>query len=309
MPILIIICALAALCFIIIFVCYLLAFYSPLLYQNDYRRMPYGNQYAACWNIILKYIDELEAMPCERVAIRSSDGLNLAGRLYVSSETAPVAICFHGYRGCGIRDFCAAAPYLMKLGFSVLIVDERAQGESSGHTITFGIKESDDCKEWIQYVLNRFGGESSIALVGTSMGASTVLLAAGKDLPPNVKCIAADSPYSSAMEIIKNVLKMNKLPAGLFYPLLRFGARLFGGIRLDDCDVRPSIERTKLPMLIVHGEADGFVSCDMSKKLHSEYPDKFELEIFPNAGHVLSYFQDSERYERVLSEFLEKYCR
>lgn len=79
--------------------------------------------------------------------------------------------------------------------------------------MTMGLKEERDCEEWIRYAINRFGTDCRIALAGVSMGGSVVLMASGAELPDNVKCILADSPYSSAREQFESLLRALKLPA------------------------------------------------------------------------------------------------
>ena len=100
--------------------------------------------------------------------------------------------------------------------------------ESEGNVITFGIKERHDCISWINFVIEEFGEDIEIALAGVSMGGSTVLLASGMDLPKNVKMILADSSFHNAKDIIKKCVKDLKLPADIFYPFIKLGAKLYG---------------------------------------------------------------------------------
>ena len=99
-----------------------------------------------------------------------------------------------------------------------------------------------------------------------------------------------------------------KLPAKPCYAFLSMSARLWAGLKLSDCDVRYAIAKTRLPILVIHGLEDQFVSSAMSRKLHDEYPNKFQLELFENAGHALSYFEDEDRYKRIVCEFLKNNC-
>lgn len=69
---------------------------------------------------------------------------------------------------------------------SVLYAEQRGQGNSGGDFIGFGQIERYDCLDWIHWVSERCGTELPIYLCGVSMGATTVLMAAGLDLPENV---------------------------------------------------------------------------------------------------------------------------
>lgn len=79
----------------------------------------------------------------------------------------------------------------------------RAHGSSEGKCLTFGVKERYDCLAWINCAIERFGRDTKIFLYGISMGAATVLMAGGLDLPDNVVGIVADCGYTSPTAIIK----------------------------------------------------------------------------------------------------------
>ena len=117
--------------------------------------------------------------------------MTLVGKYYEYKKDAPIEILFHGYKGNGERDLSGGIERCFKIGRSAIIVDQRGAGESDGHTITFGIKEHLDAIKWAEYASNRFGSDAKIILTGLSMGAATVLMASGKKLPDNVKCILA----------------------------------------------------------------------------------------------------------------------
>ena len=77
-----------------------------------------------------------------------------------------------------------------------MMIDQRAHGKSEGRTMTFGVFERFDVLSWIDYTVERVGKKTRIVLAGISMGAATVLMASNLNLPPNVKGIMADCPYS-----------------------------------------------------------------------------------------------------------------
>ena len=126
------------------------------------------------------------------VHITAQDGTPLAARYYHHADGAPLAIIFHGYRGYAERDGLGGYTLCTALGYNVLLPDQRAHGYSGGHTITMGVKERYDARDWTVWARSRFGPEVPIFLMGVSMGAATVLLAAGLNLPDNVCGIVAD---------------------------------------------------------------------------------------------------------------------
>ncbi len=294
----------AALCLAVTYVLYQIVFYSPHRGQGNIYHIPKQEQYMALKDQSLALIGRFAAEPCERISVRSHDGLCLVGRYYRGKEGAPRVICFHGYRSTGIRDFCGGCRYLLDTGRSVLLVDQRGHGESGGHTITFGVKERLDCLTWVQYAAQRFGADTPMVLYGVSMGAATVLMASGLELPPNVRGIIADCPYSTAEGIIRKVCRDIRLPDRPLYPLVALGARLFGRFRLSDGDAPAAVARAKVPILIIHGEDDRFVPCGMSETIRQANPAMTRRETFPRAGHGISYLLDPARYERCLEEFI-----
>jgi fermentation-respiration switch protein FrsA (DUF1100 family) len=138
------------------------------------------------------------------------------------------------------------------------------------------------------------------------MGAATVLMASALPLPENVMGIIADCPYSSPKAVIQKVCRDMHFPVRLTYPFLRLGARLFGGFSLSDEGAVDAVKESRVPILVIHGEDDRFVPCEMSREIAKAAPEKVRLETFPGAGHALSYMLDPVRYRRVTAEFLQR---
>ena len=301
-----IILAAALLVLLISFFTFWLCFHSPRKGQNDIYNYPTEEQYLPHREWALRMIRAMAAERCEIVSVRSRDGLRLTGRYYARREDAPLAICFHGYRAIGLRDFCGGARDILDRGFDLLLADQRAQGDSGGHTMTFGIREREDCHAWVRWAAERFGPEREIVLYGISMGAATVLMAAGTPFEGNVRCIVADAPYSSAKAIIQKVCREDlHLPAGLCWFFLRLGARLFGGFDPEETTAAAEVKKATVPMLILHGEDDRFVPCAMSAEIAEANP-LAERHTFPGAGHGLSYMADRERYLALVDDLLRR---
>lgn len=298
--------AAAFMLFCLSFVCYYITFHSPNKGDGNHYSIPSGQQYQKNKELMRRLIDEFLALEYEEVEVVAYDGRLLRGKYYHCSDDAPVDICFHGYRGTSARDFCGGAKIPLELGHNILVVDQRAQGKSEGHSICFGIKERFDCLSWINFALCRFGEDVEINLFGVSMGASTVLMASGHELPENVKCIVADCPYSSVEKIIRKVCRDRRLSDRLFYPFIYLGALLFAGIKLEQGDCVQAVKDAKVPILLIHGEEDHFVPCEMSEEIQKANMRLIHRVTFPQAGHGISYIEDKTRYEALVHEFLRK---
>jgi pimeloyl-ACP methyl ester carboxylesterase len=244
------------------------------------------------------------ALNPEDVSIVSHDNLTLYGLFYEHPSSRGTVIFMHGHHGNPCRDFGPVLKKFKDMGFSLLLPYHRAHGKSEGNTITFGIKERRDCLSWINYVRERFGADVPIFLAGISMGAATVLMASELDLPDNVVGILADCPYSSPEAIIKKVCRDEGFPPALVYPLVRLGARLFGHFSLLDGGALESVKKSKVPIIIIHGEADLFVPCDMSRDIYKGCPEGSRLYTFEGAGHGFSFLTDEKRYGEISDDFV-----
>ena len=251
-------------------------------------------------------IKKLAEREYESVVVKSYDKTRLFGRLYRGNEGAPVIICFHGYNGNAIRDFSGGADFLLDEGYSVLLVDQRSQGRSEGRCPTFGIKERFDTITWAKYVIEEFGDDVDIFFNGISMGATTVLMANDVKLPENVRGIFADCPFNSPYDIIEYVMTVHKhLPKALMF-IVDLSAQIFAGFDLRNLTCAYAVSGSRMPMMIVHGEADTFVPEYMSKEIHDANPEMIERYTFPGAEHGVSFLYDPERYKKLMLGFYEK---
>ena len=289
---------------------YRFVLYSPLGAQNVPQHLPTGEQYDPKHDLMVSLIEELLALPHERVYITSRDGLKLAGDWYPGQPGRPVHICCHGYRGLGVRDFCGGAQSLLARGDGVLLIHERAQGDSQGHTMTFGIREREDVALWAEYCAERFPG-APLFLHGISMGAATVLMTSALPLPAAVKGILADCPYDVPKDIIVLTAKKHAGPlAGLLWPFLTIGAFLFGnGLRFKNVCCHEAVKHANVPILIIHGEDDRFVPAYMSEPMAAANPILVTRVTFPGAGHGMSYLVDTPRYQAMTEDFLNACLR
>lgn len=296
---------LAAVVLLISYGCYRFAFYVPARkpVAEDAIELPEGAVYEPYWEKMEYWIKEARKLPQESVEITSFDGLKLQGKFYEYAPGAPVEIMFHGYRGSAERDMSGGVHRCFKVGRSALVVEQRCSHGSEGNTITFGINEHRDCLKWVDFAIEHLGKDIKIILTGISMGAATVMMAAGEKLPPNVVGILADCGYTSAKEIMFHVMRGMKLPPKLCYPFVKLGAKIFGHFELDENSPIEAMKRCTLPVIFFHGEADDFVPCSMSREIFEICTSRKRLVTIPGAGHGVSYAKDPQRYLQELRDF------
>jgi len=297
---------LATLTALIAYVCYRLTFYSDRKREINARYpMPKGDCYRPYYDTMRKWMIQTEEMPCEKVSVTAFDGITLRGRYYECAPGGPVELMFPGYRGLAKRDMCGGVQRCAALGHNALIVDQRGNGESDGNVITFGNFETRDCRSWIDYVIDRFGGDVKIILCGISMGASTVLITAGGELPGNVIGVLADCGFTSAKEIIHKVMSDMKLPKYLLYPFIRLGARLYGGFSLEQHSAVEAVKTCRVPVIFFHGTGDDFVPWEMSQTNYENCASEKKLVLIPGAGHGICCMVDTPTYMNELKAFWE----
>lgn len=248
------------------------------------------------------------ALKPEKVTITSKDGLKLSGLFYETENARGTVIFMHGYHGNPTHDFGPVLPHFKAEGYSLLLPDQRAHGESEGKYLTFGVKESEDCLLWAKYVAKRFP-KRSISLHGISMGGATVAMASClEDLPEEVKLIANDCGFTSPDEIISSVRKSMKLPKFPFQYFVRFLAKTLAKFSLKEKNSSDCYAKSKLPALFIHGEEDNFVPYYMGKENYqkSSATDKILISV-KGAGHGLAYITEPERVRSELTEFYNKH--
>ena len=299
----IVIAAIISLILLVAFICYRLTFYAKKQPETQEYPIPPGEIYEPYRETMVGWMKEARSIVKEELSITSFDGLKLFGRYYECVPGAVTEIMFHGYRGNAERDLCGGVQRCFALGRNALIVDQRACGKSQGNVISFGVNEYKDCLSWIDFAISHFNSEVKFILTGISMGASTVLMAAGNELPERVVGVLADCGYTSAKEIIKKVIKDMGLPANILYPFVRLGASVFGKFSLEEQSAIQSVKKSRLPIILFHGENDDFVPCEMSVRNFKACLGPKKLVIVPGAGHGLSYLVEPERYLNEVAQF------
>ena len=297
--------AVVAVVTLIAYGCYRFAFYAPprKALPEGAIELPEGAVYEPFREKMEFWIRETRKLPYYSVEITSFDGLKLRGKFYEFAPGAPVEIMFHGYRGNAERDLSGGVQRCFKVRRSALLVEQRCSQGSEGNTITFGIKEHRDCLKWVEFAIDYLGADCKIILTGISMGAATVMMAAGEPLPENVIGILADCGYTSAKEIMFDVMRKMKLPPKLCYPFVKLGAKLFGHFDPDENSPLEAMKRCTLPVIFFHGEDDDFVPCSMSQENFEACASRKKLVTIPGAGHGLSYAVQPQRYLQELRDF------
>lgn len=299
----------AAAALLLLFALYILLLFRICIARLDIpRRIGDRHAFYAPW------LDEIRrdeawffAQKPEDVFLLSRDALRLRAFFLPCENARGAALLLHGYRGDGVRDMAGAARFYRRLGYHVLIPDQRAHGRSGGRYITFGVRERYDCLDWANWLDARLGGGAPIVLDGVSMGAASALMATALPLPGTVRGIVADCGFTSPRAIFARVARrMLHMPPGLLLPPVEFLTKHLAGFGLDDASAPAALAENTRPVLFVHGREDGFIPFSMSEENFAACGGEKRLILVPGADHGVSWFVDRPGCEAALRDFLAR---
>lgn len=239
----------------------------------------------------------------EDLWITSRDKLRMHAKYYRTENPKRIILCAHGYRATGLGDFASQMRWLLR-DSDILLIDERACGESEGKYITFGAKEKQDIILWTQELANRNSAGLPVYLYGISLGASSVLMASVLEKNVKLSGVIADCGYSSMAKIVCELSKKwFKLPG---YPLIWFISLycvLLGHFRMGEADVAGTLKKATVPVLLVHGMDDDFVVPSHSETNYNACASKKRLLKIDHAWHALAYLEDTKTYQNAMTQF------
>lgn len=241
----------------------------------------------------------------KRIEMNSYDDLSLVAQ-FIENETddQKAVILAHGFRNTS-DDMGKLAKFYYDRGFDILLPDARGHGESEGDYIGYGWHDRLDYVDWIHLLIEEYGTEN-IILHGNSMGAATVLMTSGEELPEEVKGIIADSSYSTIKDELAHQLQhLYGLPA---FPLLEVTSvisKTRAGYMLGEGSATQQVKKNTLPLLIIHGEDDDLVPTDMAHEIYNEAGGEKELWLVPETGHTKAMDNITSEFQRRVGDFLD----
>lgn len=278
------------------------AFYSRLFKRIDDEKISasalqetYFDEYR---DIIKDSAQRLDKLPYKRITITSRDGLVLSAK-YFCRKKDKVIVFLHGAHSHPQYNFGVIGEEAYDRGYDLLIVDQRAHGQSEGKYITYGIKESGDLLCWIDALDENV---KSIYLYGVSMGATTIAFASDKIKDERVKALVLDCGFSSMNRLMNFINHKEHLPRFLLAPSICAGAKYAGA-----CPNRQTTEclkNTIIPTMFIHGEKDVVVPSVETKNNYEACASKKCLEIVDDAGHTCAIHAGGERVRERIFEFL-----
>lgn len=247
------------------------------------------------------------------------DDLNLVA-YYVPAQgvtdptTAPAVIVVHGVNDCKHRPTVLfPAGMLNRAGYNVMVIDLRNHGfsEADNGYFTGGVTEHLDvlgAYDWL--IAERGIDPTRVGLLGTSLGAATVMIATGEE--PAIAAVWADSGYADLMVAVRAELTRSRLPEFLSSSVVLMG-QVLSGTRIDErSPIAAARQLDGRSALITHGDADVRLSVQYAYDLAaaiSESGTPVEPLIFEGSDHILAMFDYPQQYEENLLAFFDKALR
>ena len=241
----------------------------------------------------------------KKVEVTANDGIMLRGTEYITKEDSDKwSIVLHGYHSTP-DSVLSIGMHFSEKGYNVLIPSMRASNESEGKYIGMGWLDKDDLQCWINLVIEQ-NKDAEIVLHGSSMGAATVLMASGDELPQNVKAIIEDSGYTSVWDIFASEAKARfNLPTFPILNMFKLVANVRAKYDIKEASAVEQVTKSNIPILFIHGDSDDFVPEYMCEELYEAANCKKEKLIIHNAGHTESKYKEPETYYNKIFTFLE----
>ncbi len=236
----------------------------------------------------------------EEVEIPSLSGSLLRGWLCRAPGSRGVVILMHGVRANRLS-MVERARMFLGAGYSVLLFDFQAHGESPGEHITFGALESRDAWAALDLVRREFPGQP-VAAIGSSLGGAAAVLA---DPPLDLDALVLESVYPTVEEATENRLRIRFGPLGPpLAPLLL--VQLKPRLGIDPNALRPidHVGKVRCPVLVISGVEDQHTTPEQTRALFARAPEPKQLWMVPGAAHVDLYRFAPEEYRRRVLGFL-----
>lgn len=243
----------------------------------------------------------------EDESLTSDDGLKLHGYEIKNTTNCNVwVITVHGYMSEGYKMDNYAESFF-NMGYNVLVPDLRGHGKSEGDYVGMGWDDRKDIIKWINHIIDE-NNDAEIILHGVSMGAATVMMTSGEELPDNVKCIIEDCGYTSVWDEFSYQLKsLFDLPEIPVMQAANTVGRIRAGYWFSDASAVEQVKNSKTPMLFIHGDKDDFVPYYMLDEVYNAADVEKEKLVVEGAAHAKSAKVNPELYWSTVSKFINKH--
>ena len=255
---------------------------------------------------VAEWVDSMQTVGALRdTFILNDKGLRLHALYADCPEARGTAVLVHGYTDRALRMMMLGKLYRDSLHFNILAMDHVRHGESEGEMIQMGWLDRLNVERWIELADQRWRGKP-IYLHGISMGAATVMMCSGDELPASVKGIIEDCGYTSVWdEFSGEIHNQFGLPVHPLLDIASWMCQLRYGWNFKRASALEQVSKSTLPMLFIHGGNDTFVPTDMVYTLYgAKKKGRKQFWIAPGSAHAMSYRDYPDEYLEQMKTFI-----
>ena len=203
-------------------------------------------------------------------------------------------------------EMLSRARFLKDQGYSALLIDLQAHGETAGEKITFGLRESENVEASIAFLRKTFPAER-IGAIGASLGAAAIVLAK-QDL--RLDAVILESLHATIEEAVDNRLKLHFGNYGsVLLPLMLSQLSFHLDTSIDELSPITRINNLNSPVLFISGTHDAHTLQSETERLYAAARNPKELWIVPGGGHFNMHSYAGKEYEQRITAFLSQYLR
>lgn len=241
-------------------------------------------------------------LPVRTTTLASASGSQIA-TWYIPVEKAhATVILLHAIRG-NRRAMLGRARLFHNAGYSVVMVDLQAHGESLGRNITLGFQERHDVCAAVTFA-RKINPKHRIAVVGCSLGGAAALLAS----PLRVDAAVIESVYPTIAEEVHDRIAIRLGPlSDVFAPALLCQLSPRWGISLSELRPIDHLASIGCPVLVAAGDQDQHTTLVETQRLFDAARQPKKLVLFPGAAHVDLLAFNPKRYENEILPFLAEH--
>ncbi|MCM3873570.1 MAG: alpha/beta fold hydrolase [Pyrinomonadaceae bacterium] len=239
------------------------------------------------------------------VQFSSESGATIHGWFIAGKKGGGAIVLMHGVRANRLT-MLDRARFLSHAGYSILLFDFQAHGESTGEHITFGYLESRDAQAAVSF-LRENSRDEKIGVIGVSMGGAATLLASQ---PLGVNALVLEMVYPTLNQAISNRLTMRLGGwASALTPLLAWQLKPRLGVDVDVLRPIDHVGKISVPKLFIVGAEDRHTTVEESRQMFDAASAPKELWVVEGAQHVDLYPASKRDYERRVLDFFERHLK
>ena len=244
-------------------------------------------------------------LPAMAVKIGSESGSTLSGWLLSGTCRCGSVVLMHYIRANRLA-MLGRAEFLWRAGYSVLLFDFQAHGESPGEHISFGFLESKDARAAVRYMRRQLPDEP-VGVIGVSLGAAAALL--GEE-PVGADALVLEAVHPTIEEAVTNRIRTRLGPlAKLLAPALLGQLQPLLGFSRSQRRARERIHSVGAPVLIIAGTDDQHTRFSGSRRLFERAPHPKDFWAVEGASHVDFHKYAPDVYEQRILSFFADYLK